>query len=146
MVVLPGAQEAVALLPSDYLRFVVTNQPDIRDGMLRREDLIWWHEHLEILFNLTEIRHAEVRGSSDYKPNVGMVLSLMIKYNVDPRHSFMIGDRWKDIDCGHRARLTTIFVGATYDDGGCGIFPNHIVPTLTDACQLIVGDTYHDAH
>ena len=135
--ILPRVHEALNLLSPDFHRFVITNQPDILSGDLQREDLLWWHDHLKTVLRLTDIRHAEVRGSAYYKPNAGMVLDMMVQHNVDPRQSFMVGDRWKDIDCGHRARLTTIFVGTKYDDGGSGIFPNHIVPDVYEACQLI---------
>ena len=34
------------------------------------------------------------------KPRPGSIISLTEKYGIDVRRSFMIGDRWKDVEAG----------------------------------------------
>jgi len=134
----PRIHDALALTRPYYKHFVVTNQPGIRDGVLAVDVLEQFHAHLYRDFGFDEIVYCSDRQSPDYKPNAGSVLKLMKKYDIDPQQSFMIGDRWKDIVCGHRAGLTTIFVGAKYDDGGSSIYPSFSAIDVYDACQLIM--------
>lgn len=133
----PRIHEALALTRPFYKHFVVTNQPGVRDGVLSVSVLHAFHHSLQREFGFDEIAYCSDRHSADYKPNPGAVLKLIDKYQIDPQQSFMIGDRWKDIVCGHRAGLTTIFVGAKYDDGGSQIYPSHTATDVYDACQLI---------
>ena len=38
------------------------------------------------------------------------------KFNVDLKNSFMIGDRWKDIDAGNSAKCKTILIDKNYNE------------------------------
>ena len=38
------------------------------------------------------------------------------KYKIDLKESFVVGDRWKDIDAGNRADCKTIFIDKKYDE------------------------------
>lgn len=36
--------------------------------------------------------------------------------DIDLRASWMIGDRWRDVDCGHAAGCRTVFLDYGYDE------------------------------
>ncbi len=45
-----------------------------------------------------------------------MVLKAAKELNIDISRSYMVGDRWRDIDCGHNAGCTTIFIDRGYNE------------------------------
>lgn len=134
----PRIKEAAALNRHTHKQFVITNQPDVWDGKLSLELLHEFHKILSTTCAFDEIVYCLDRTSPEYKPNTGMLTYLINKYDVDVTQSFLIGDRWKDIVCGHQCGVTTIFTGTKYNDGGTHIYPDIIVPDVYAACDLIM--------
>jgi D-glycero-D-manno-heptose 1,7-bisphosphate phosphatase len=57
------------------------------------------------------------KGASDCdcrKPKPGMLLRAANELGIDLAQSWMVGDRWRDIDCGHAAGCKTIFIDRGY--------------------------------
>jgi D-glycero-D-manno-heptose 1,7-bisphosphate phosphatase len=57
------------------------------------------------------------QGASDCdcrKPKPGMLIQAAHELNIDLSRSWMIGDRWRDVDCGHAAGCKTIFIDRGY--------------------------------
>lgn len=136
---IPGAEQAVEVVKHmGYNAFVVTNQPDVYDGILRPLDLMRMMKQC-INIGIDDGLYALERGSAWYKPNNGMLETLIKMYKVDRSQSYIIGDRWKDIVPGYKSKLTTIFIGqnylspAQYDY----IYPDYIVDNVLQACLLI---------
>ena len=50
------------------------------------------------------------------KPLPGLLLQAAAKYKINLAESFMIGDRWKDIDAGKNAGCKTIWIDMGYDE------------------------------
>ena len=46
-----------------------------------------------------------------------MIFKAKKKYNIDLRESFVVGDRWKDINAGVAAKCKTIFIDHGYNEG-----------------------------
>ena len=126
--------------------FVVTNQPDLLDGYLEQNTLDIMHKMIYKWLHVDEIVYATRRGSSYYKPNNEMVEFLIKKYNIDRTKSYLIGDRWKDIVCGHRSKLYTFYIGKEYStpEEHKNILPNQIVSNLLHAAYLIEGIELND--
>lgn len=142
-VLLPRVREAFALVAPQYDCFVVTNQPHVGHEMTA-DALEQIHEYLRnTVVGLVDIAYCSIQGSSHYKPNHGMITDLLHRHRLSlvPHQHYMIGDRWKDIVCGQSARLTTIFVGDKYDDGGSRIFPHYTARDIYAACTLIMEQT-----
>jgi D-glycero-D-manno-heptose 1,7-bisphosphate phosphatase len=59
------------------------------------------------------------------KPEPGMLLDAARDLGLDLARSWMIGDRWRDIDCGQRAGVRTVFIDFGYDE------PLHAAPDFT---------------
>jgi D-glycero-D-manno-heptose 1,7-bisphosphate phosphatase len=135
-----GAKEAVALVKKlGYHTFVVTNQPDVYDGMLPQSHLDLMSRLLYAWLRVDEVLVAYERGSVWYKPNNGMIETLVKKYDVDRGSSYIIGDRWKDIVAGKKSKLGAIFVGEeyTYPYEYKEHQPDYIVANVVDAAKLI---------
>jgi len=142
---LPRVREAFALVAEAYDCFVVTNQPHVGHEMTPA-DLDEIHTYLRHeVPGIRAIVSCSVPGSSHYKPNHGMITDVLHTYHLSrvPRTHYMIGDRWKDVACGHAAHLTTIFVGDKYDDGGSRLFPDYHASDIYEACVLIVNQSSH---
>lgn len=60
--------------------------------------------------------HDDIDGCSCRKPKIGLIKSLKKKYNLNLDKCFVVGDRWRDIDCGYNAGCKTIFVDRKYNE------------------------------
>ncbi len=115
---LPGVAQACSRLREQGLvLIVVTNQPDVARGTLSREHLEQMHQKLRESVPLDDIRVCFHDGSHRCdcrKPRPGLLLESARDWKVDLSESFMVGDRWRDIDAGRAAGCRTIFVDYTY--------------------------------
>ncbi len=55
---------------------------------------------------------------------------------VDLAHSFMVGDRWRDVEAGRRAGCATVYVDRGYDERRAEGF-DAAVPGLPEAADWI---------
>ena len=107
------------LAAAGYVLVVATNQPDVGRGTQSQAVVEAMHAHLQKL--IPEITRVEVcydpgRGekSSRRKPEPGMLLDAARDLDLDLARSWIIGDRWRDIDCGRRAGVRTVFIDFGY--------------------------------
>lgn len=120
--ILPGVTEACqALKQAGFQLVVATNQPDVGRGTLRQEIVEKIHAHLQrtLPIGRVEVCYHPGKGASDCdcrKPKPGMLLRAAHELNVDLHASWMVGDRWRDIDCGHAAGVRTVFIDYGYDE------------------------------
>ena len=71
------------------------------------------------------------------KPEPGMILEAVQDLNLDPRRSYMIGDKASDILCGRNAGTKTIFIRTGYPlDAPCE--PDFIATNMTEAAEWIL--------
>ncbi len=123
----PGVPEAcAALAAAGYLLVVATNQPDIGRGTQSAAVVESMHAHLLALVpSLTRIEACYAPGTAHSpdlpadprrKPAPGMLLDAARLLDLDLSRSWMIGDRWRDIDCGKRAGVRTVFIDFGYDE------------------------------
>lgn len=112
-----------------YEFIVVTNQSGIGRGYYSEEDLVALNNQMtqklkefgiEILECFYCPHHPE-KGIGKYKvdcncrkPNPGMLLEGIKKYDVDIENSFMIGDKKGDLEAGKKASLKSILVLTGY--------------------------------
>jgi D-glycero-D-manno-heptose 1,7-bisphosphate phosphatase len=141
---LPGVEEACKHLSDAGFRLiVVTNQPDVGRGDLGREAVEAIHARmLELLpIDRIEVCYDAGRGdSSEFrKPRPGMLLRAARELEIDLSRSFMVGDRWRDVDCGVAAGCTTIFIDYGYAEL-LRAQPHFRVPDLLAAARIILSD------
>jgi D-glycero-D-manno-heptose 1,7-bisphosphate phosphatase len=66
-----------------------------------------------------------------------MLLRAAGELGIDLSASYMVGDRWRDIDCGHAAGCTTIFIDYGYREA-LNKQPHFRAPNLLAASDIIL--------
>lgn len=142
--ILLGVAEACrALKTAGYLLVVVTNQPDVGRGTLTRKTVEEIHQFMTCRLPIDLVSvcfHAGEKFGQPCdcrKPRPGMLLSAASRLQIDLHQSYMVGDRWRDIDCGKRAGCKTIFIDWRYAEN-LREAPDHVVPDLAAAAQLVL--------
>jgi len=127
--VLPGSVTSLSRLANfGYILIGITNQPDVARGTQSREIVESFNYMIRAKLPVREIfvcYHDDSDNCNCRKPKPGLILQAMEKYGLDTSHSWMVGDRWKDIAAGQAAGLKTIFVDYHYDEtykGNCADF------------------------
>jgi len=118
--ILPQVPEALRALKSQgYVLIVVTNQPDVARGTATRESVNGIHERLRGALELDAILacyHDDTDDCGCRKPRPGLLLQAADQFGIDLRSSFMVGDRWRDVEAGRRAGCRTFFIDYGYDE------------------------------
>jgi D-glycero-D-manno-heptose 1,7-bisphosphate phosphatase len=102
-----------------YLVIVVTNQPDISNHLISQRKVEKINRYLQSMAKFDDLfmcPHNEKDKCNCRKPKIGLFLQAKEKYDIDLEESYMIGDRWKDIEAGRRAGCRTIFVNYNYNE------------------------------
>lgn len=138
----PGTAEALtSLRQRGFLLLVVTNQPDVRRGNQQRETVEEIGRRLRALLPLDDILtcyHDDSDECDCRKPRAGLIISASRKYGVDLENSYMIGDRWRDIEAGANAGCKTIWIDYGYREQPPSSTPNARVRSLPEAVDWIL--------
>ncbi len=138
---LPGVREACnQLLEAGFALILITNQPDIARGLATAEQVHEMNRHLQRYLQLDGVGlcpHDDSARCSCRKPQPGLLLEAARVWDIDIESSYIVGDRWRDIEAGHRAGCHTIFIDYGYaerrPDG-----PFVQVRSLREAAQWIL--------
>lgn len=116
--ILPGVAEACERLRRHgFLMIAVTNQPNVARGIQARETIEEIHRFLRTCIPLDDIRvcfHDDADDCDCRKPKPGMLLAAARDWGIDLSRSFLVGDRWRDIDAGRRAGCRTVLIDHGY--------------------------------
>jgi D-glycero-D-manno-heptose 1,7-bisphosphate phosphatase len=139
---LPGVREACERLrAAGYLLVVVTNQPDVGRGTQQQEEVeaMHWVMCAELPLNRVEVCYHAGRGEvcDCRKPAPGMLLRAAEALEIDLARSFMVGDRWRDIDAGAAAGCRTVFIERGYSEE-LRAAPEFRVRDLGEAVEIIL--------
>ena len=141
--ILPGVVQACARLKqAGLLLVVITNQPDVGRGTLAQSTVEALHVYMrrQIALDRVEVCYHPGQGASDCdcrKPKPGMLLRAAAALAIDLKQSWMVGDRWRDIDAGHAAGCRTILIDYAYAEA-LRQAPDHRVNTLSEAADIIL--------
>ncbi len=112
----------VQLAAAGFVLVVATNQPDVGRGTQSQAMVEAMHARLRKW--VPQIEQIEVCYASGLdksgppdrrrKPEPGMLLDAAMKLDLDLSRSWLVGDRWRDIDCGKHAGVRTIFIDFGY--------------------------------
>ncbi len=81
--------------------------------------------------------HDDADRCACRKPLPGMLLEAAAELAVDLSRSYMVGDRWKDIEAGERAGTTPILIENEYPEKKAGN-PAARVGSLREAADWIL--------
>ncbi len=154
------AGEAVSSINAmGFKAIIVTNQSGVARGYYTPEDLDAIHEkmhmnlkdsnaHIDAVYYCPYHKEGVVEpynvSSSCRKPDIGMFKVACQEHDIDAAKSWMIGDKYSDIEFGHNAKLQTILV--LTGNGKKEFFenrdtwkvkPDFIAPDLLTAVNLI---------
>jgi len=140
--ILPGVGEALKNLKgAGFLLICVTNQPDVARGKQRQEAVEAIHETLLGSLPLDKIMvcyHDDGDKCRCRKPLPGMLLDAAQEFSIKLQDSFMVGDRWRDIEAGRNAGCKTVLIEYGYDERGPSSPPDIRVGLLSEAADLIL--------
>jgi D-glycero-D-manno-heptose 1,7-bisphosphate phosphatase len=129
-----------SLRASGFLLVLVTNQPDVARGTQSRANVEAINTQLARMLCLDDVRccfHDENDRCACRKPKPGMLLAAAEQWQIDPRNSYMLGDRWRDIDAGRAAGCRTILINRNYDEA-LRSPPDHVTESFTAAVSIIL--------
>jgi D-glycero-D-manno-heptose 1,7-bisphosphate phosphatase len=140
-----GAAESLAKLKQrGYFLLVVTNQPDVARGTQARETVEAINQHLRIELRLDDVLtcyHDDADNCDCRKPRPGLLERAARQYGIDLPNSYMIGDRWRDIDAGANAGCKTILIDHEYHERAPQFAPDMRVNSLPEAVDwILTGD------
>jgi D-glycero-D-manno-heptose 1,7-bisphosphate phosphatase len=135
------------LKTAEFLLIVISNQPDVGRGTQSREAVEAMHTKMQLaLPSLDRIEicyHAGERYGESCdcrKPRPGMILRAAADLKIDLGTSYVIGDRWRDIDCARAAGCRAIFIERGYEES-LRQAPDFTVGNFGDAVNVLLRDT-----
>jgi D-glycero-D-manno-heptose 1,7-bisphosphate phosphatase len=138
---LPGVEDACSrLAAAGLVLVVVTNQPDVARGTCTLTEVEAINSSVTHGLPITDVLvcpHDDADDCRCRKPRPGMLLEAAERWRLDLRASVTVGDRWRDIEAGHRAGTRTIFVDHGYAEER-SVASDHVVSSLSEATDLIL--------
>ena len=138
--ILPRVKESILRLKKlNFICLVVTNQPDVQRGKIKKNTIIKMNNFLKKKIELDDIfvcYHDDQDNCNCRKPKPGLLLQARKKWNVDFKKSFIVGDRWRDIQAGKKVGCITIFLDYKYKDIKPKN-PDFVTDTLLNATYII---------
>jgi D-glycero-D-manno-heptose 1,7-bisphosphate phosphatase len=117
-----------------YLLIVISNQSGIDKGLYTKKDADYLHLHLDRFFRNKNIlieefyycpHHPTVSKCLCRKPDSLLLEKAIARFNIDPLHSWFIGDADRDIEAGKKAGVKTLKIAVN--------------SSLVKAAQFILG-------
>ena len=160
---IPGAGSAIKRLhEAGFLVVLVTNQAGVARGYFPETLVHEAHKRLDEMLGREGARidavyycpHHPTAGNSAYttacdcrKPGTGLIDQATRDFQIEVKHSYVVGDKWSDVELGQRAGAHTVLVQSGYapDDPG-NVRPEHvkeadfIARSLVEAAEWIIED------
>ena len=164
LVIIPAAFEASRLINlSGFRAVVITNQAGIAKGLFNETFVKQTNEHLQDSLKQKGAAidafyfcpHHPTEGVSPYrlvcdcrKPAPGLFYQAARDMDIDLAASYMIGDRYRDLEAAHRAGVTGVLVKTGYgadvlenigpDQETPEAKPDHIAENILEAVHWIL--------
>ena len=138
----PEAANAISSLKKNgFITIVVTNQPDVGAGLLDQSIVEAMHDQLRRTTAIDDIEvcfETQDKATERRKPGIGMLKNSALKWNFDLTKSYLIGDRWSDVQAGVNAGCTTIFIDRSYTEEELPVEQTATVSSLREAVSWIL--------
>lgn len=130
-----------------FLLVVVTNQPDVGRGTQTQATVEEMHRALRLAIPFLDQIEVCYHGGTGYgtecdcrKPKPGMILRAAQDLSIDLETSYLIGDRWRDIDGARAAGCRSIFIDWHYAES-LSQAPDLIVANFRAAVEAVLRET-----
>jgi D-glycero-D-manno-heptose 1,7-bisphosphate phosphatase len=157
----PYSAEAIKLLNDNgWLAIVVTNQAGVARGYFAEEVILQIHEQLQRDLETSGAKvdaiyycaHHPSVGEPPYrldcdcrKPRTGLIERAAADFEIDLQRSWVVGDRYSDIELARNARLHSAFVLSGYGRGeweyqraSWKLGPDAVGETLLDVVRIVI--------
>tara|TARA_B110000008_G_scaffold276425_1_gene315687 strand:+ start:450 stop:989 length:540 start_codon:yes stop_codon:yes gene_type:complete len=107
------------LKENGYKIFVITNQPDVNNKLIKKKTLNAMHKILKKKVSVDKILycpHDKKENCKCRKPKIGLIKNAIKGKKIYLKESYMIGDRASDIEAGYKAGCKTIFINKNYSE------------------------------
>ena len=140
--VVPDGPAALRDLRAQGFKLLVaTNQPDVAKGLTTRRAVEEMHAKLAGSLPVDDFLvcyHQDSDACACRKPKPGLLLDGARQYDVDLQQSFMIGDRWRDVEAGQAAGCRTVLIFGGYDEKEPARPADATVKSLREAADWIL--------
>jgi D-sedoheptulose 7-phosphate isomerase len=143
------ASSLLDLKAHGFALFVITNQPDVARGTASREQVEGIHLMLASSLPLDDIfvcYHDDADDCACRKPKPGLLLEAQRRHNIDLSRSFVVGDRWRDIDAGHNAGCKAVLIDYGYRERRPAQPPEASVGSLREAADWIISSSLKESN
>ena len=145
--VFPEAAEALAALRlAGFLLCVVTNQPDVARGAQSRDAVEQMHSALRQALPLDGFYvcyHDDRDACECRKPKPGLLLAAAAEHGISLAASYLVGDRWRDVEAGRRAGCRTVWLDCGYAERGPSAPADSRVRSLAEAVAWILREEHN---
>jgi len=142
VIILENVKKSIEKLKANKFEIIViTNQPDIATEKITYTFVESVHNLLREELQLNHFYvcpHVDTDHCECRKPKAGMIYNAAKDLGLDLYSSFLVGDRWKDIQAGQAAGLTSFFIDNKYAER-MPDQPYFSVNSLFEAVNLILG-------
>jgi D-glycero-D-manno-heptose 1,7-bisphosphate phosphatase len=141
-VVADAAAQLKRLRDRAFRLIVVTNQPDVGRGSQSRSTVEAINEELRRRLPLDDVcvcYHDDRDACACRKPAPGLLLDAAARHGVALASSYMVGDRWRDVEAGRRAGCKTVWIDQFYGERRPDGYDAR-VETLEQAISWILDD------
>jgi D-glycero-D-manno-heptose 1,7-bisphosphate phosphatase len=138
------AKELYRLVKEGFILIGITNQPDVARGTQRREIVESINDAIRGVLPLRELRvcyHDDRDHCRCRKPEPGLLLDASAEHDIDLSSSYVIGDRWKDVEAGKRAGCHSIWIDRGYAEKRPDREDAVFVNSLKEAIDHIISHT-----
>ena len=125
-----------------FLFFLFTNQPDVARGKALKVEVDLINTKVAKRYLLDDIfvcYHDDVDNCMCRKPKNGLILEAKDKYGLNLNQSFVIGDRWRDMDAAENSNCKSVFIDHNYSEKYPSKF-KFSFDNINDAMQFIIGN------
>ena len=126
-----------------FLLAVVTNQPDVANGLILRSEVDAMHEIMMRELPVDAVKacfHGPADQCSCRKPKPGMILEAATELGIDLKSSFVVGDRKSDVEAGRAAGCKTVFIDLGYAEPAPDA-PDYFAHSIAHAADIIIQTT-----
>ena len=125
-----------------FLLILTTNQPDVARKKIDRAFVDDTNAKIAAELGFDAVRvcyHDDADGCDCRKPLPGLLTHAAEDFGIDLKASYVVGDRWRDIEAGNAAGCRTVFIDYGYDER-LRSRPNHVAASLAEAVPWIRKD------
>jgi D-glycero-D-manno-heptose 1,7-bisphosphate phosphatase len=132
------ADGCARLKAANFLLVVISNQPDVGRGTQNREAVEAMNLKMQTALPLLDRVEVCYHAGERYGQS-GLILRAVAELRIDPKRSYVIGDRWRDVDCARAAGCRAIFIQRGYKES-LREAPDCTVSNFDEAVSAVLRD------